>query len=368
MAGKDVLKEARKEMNKEANKEVKTINTKAKKKSFGPAFVIIILILIVAGFLVYNYLSGKVYKSAAGTIGNTAGNLYNSGLFCENGGKIYFSNPNDDYTLYSMDMSLGNVKKLYDDYARFINADENYVFYVRENNKKQNPDKNPFALYMNGVFRIRKNGSNLKMLSKKSSGCLLLYDNKLFYQVSEENNKLTLHRVGIDESDEKTVLTDDSKAVSVFDDRIYYAGTLSDQNIHYINMEGKNSVAVETKAYMPIATKEGIYFISCDNGYNLYLTDFEDKERKCIVDKLVSWYNLTSDGRYIFYNSDMGDDSGMFMLDRNTDETVKILEGNYKWLNIAGNYCFFFDFFNERAYAYDYTARKLSAFDPPVDK
>lgn len=347
--------------------EVKKVSKKTGKKTVRPAVVIFILLLIAAGLVTYSILTNKVYKSAAGTIGNTAGNLYNGGLFCENGGRIYFSNPNDDYTLYSMNLEFGDYKKLYNDYARYINVDENYVFYTRKNNMKENPTQSVFIFYSTGVFRIRKNGTNLQMISSDPSGSLLLYDNQLYYQVYKDN-ALTLHRIDIDKENDKKLFSDDTPVVSVFDGRLYYSGALSDQNIHYLNPNGNQTVAIETKAYLPIAMEEGIFYISTQNGYNIYLADYEDKERKLIVNRPCSWYNITSDGRYVFYNCDEKDDSAIYMLDRENEEETKILEGNFKWLNIAGGYCFFFDFFNEKAYAYDYANKKLSNFDPQVKK
>ena len=361
-AGRKGLNDAKENVNETGTP---IVTKKTKRKGFRPALAIFLILLIGAGILLYSYLTNKVYKSAAGTIGNTAGNLYNGGLFCENGGRIYFSNPNDDYTLYSMNLQFGDYKKLYDDYARYINVDENYVFYVRQNNMKKKADKNPFVLYSTGVFRVRKNGSNLQMISKKPSGSLLLYDNKLYYQIAEDS-KLSLHRIDIDKENDQEILNDDTQVVSVFDGRLYYAGKLSEKNIHYLNSNGNQNIAVETEAYLPIAMEEGIFYISPQNGYNIYLADYEDNERKNIVKHLCSWYNITSDGRYLFYNCDEKDDSAIYMLDRESNEEVKILDGNYKWLNIAGGYCFFFDFYSERCYAYDYAARKLNAFDPPV--
>ena len=335
-----------------------------KKKSIRPGIVFFLILLVIVGIIVYNYLTGRVYKSAAGTLGNTAGNLYNGGLFCENGSRIYFSNPNDDYTLYSMNLNMGDFKKLYNDYARYINADENYVYYTRMNNKKEKPTQSIFVFYSTGVYRIRKNGSALGMITSEPSGSLLLYDNQLFYQ-QYKNNALTLFRVDIDGKNEKKLFSDDTPVVSMFDGRLYYSGKLSDQNIHYINPNGNTSVAVETKAYMPIAMEEGIFYISTENKYNIYLVDYEDKERKCIVEKPVSWYNVSSDGKFVFYNCDELEESAIYMLDREKNETVKIQDGNYKWLNIAGGHCFFFDYFTDKVYAYDYESRTLNAFDPP---
>ena len=191
-----------------------------------------------------------------------------------------------------------------------------------------------------------------------------MYDNELYYQVLKDN-AFTLHQTDITGENDRELFSDDTPVVSVFDGRLYYSGNLKDSNVHTLNPLGKSSVSVETKSYLPIATEEGIFYISVENNYNIYLTDFEDKERKCVVAQPVTWYNITSDGRYVFYNCDQGDDSAIYMYDRENDETVKILAGNFKWINIAGGYCFFFDFYTENAYAYDYSEHKLSAFDPP---
>ncbi|MBR4344642.1 MAG: DUF5050 domain-containing protein [Lachnospiraceae bacterium] len=335
-----------------------------KKSSLKPVLIISVIILLVAGLLIYNYISGKVQKSAPGTIGNTAGNLYNGGLFCENGGKIYFSNPNDDYTLYSMDSSISNFKKLYNDYVRYINVDENYVYYTRQNNKKENPTKSIFIFFSTGVYRIKKNGSALAKISSEPCGSLVLYDNELYYQVYK-NSALSLYKADIAGENEKKLFSDDTPVVSVYNGNLYYSGNLNESNIHSLKQSGVSSVAVETKSYMPIATEEGIFYVSVADNYNIFLTDYEDKERKCIVAKPVTWYNITSDGRYIFYNCDEGDNSAVYMFDREKNETEKIRDGNYKWLNVAGGYCFFFDYFTEQVYAYDYTERQLSVFNPP---
>ena len=66
--------------------------------------------------------------------GNTAGNLYNAGIFCTAAdGTIYFANPSDSSKLYSMNSDGSDLTKISDDVATFINADDNYIYYVRNN-------------------------------------------------------------------------------------------------------------------------------------------------------------------------------------------------------------------------------------------
>ena len=50
--------------------------------------------LALAGILIYSY--NRSYHNDEELIGNTSGNIYNGGLFCEKDCIIYFSNDNDD--------------------------------------------------------------------------------------------------------------------------------------------------------------------------------------------------------------------------------------------------------------------------------
>ena len=74
-------------------------------------FIIILLILVIGGLSVFAYIQNRVPENPAGTVGNTAGNLYNDGLFCENEGKVYFSNAYDANTLYVMNPDETEIKE-----------------------------------------------------------------------------------------------------------------------------------------------------------------------------------------------------------------------------------------------------------------
>ncbi len=57
----------------------------------------LILIAGIAGGAAYYKYSTRTRWNDSFVNGNTAGNLYNNGLFCEHNGTIYFSNPNDNH-------------------------------------------------------------------------------------------------------------------------------------------------------------------------------------------------------------------------------------------------------------------------------
>jgi len=101
--------------------------------------LIILSVITVIGIIaVFAYSSNRTYLNDEDLVGNTAGNIYNGGLFCERDGRIYFSNDNDDGSLYVASSDLTKFKKLHNDKAVYINVDENYIYYLRANNTREN--------------------------------------------------------------------------------------------------------------------------------------------------------------------------------------------------------------------------------------
>ena len=81
-------------------------------------FVLVILLAAGCVFL-YRYINRIRYNDGY-VNGNTAGNLYNEGYFCEKDGIVYFANPADNYCLYSMNPDGTNIKKLEDQSVSYI--------------------------------------------------------------------------------------------------------------------------------------------------------------------------------------------------------------------------------------------------------
>ena len=95
-----------------------------------PIIIIAVLVVVFAGLGFYSHQKSKIKYNTSYVNGNTAGNLYNAGLFCEKNGTVYFANPDDDYRLYSMDTNGNHLKKLSYDRVMYINADDHYVYAI----------------------------------------------------------------------------------------------------------------------------------------------------------------------------------------------------------------------------------------------
>ena len=149
--------------------------------------IICILVITAIAFAAYRSYKNKTIYNDNYVNGNTAGNLYNAGLFCESNGEIFFSNHQDNDSLYSMDIHGNNIKKLCSDTAMYINADANYVYYVR-NNTHDNTDFSFFSYNNNSLCRIPRNGGKVVILDTDPCIKANLIGNYIYYLHYDKQN------------------------------------------------------------------------------------------------------------------------------------------------------------------------------------
>lgn len=331
-------------------------------------FIILFLITIVTVFGILIYTSGRTFYSKEDEIGNTAGNIYNGGLFCEQEGIIYFSNDADDGSLYAMSSDCTKFRKVHSDKAVYINADEHYIYYLRANNTRENSKASILMFNNSGVYRIKQNGSNLKAISNKPAAYLTLKGNNLYFQKYDVEEGLHLYRNGIDASSERLLLKDAVVPAAILDGKLYYTGYSKDQNIHYMDLSGYN-----TKTYLegnfayPIFRDDYIYYMDISNNYKIYRMNHDGTEVTALVDERCSTYNITNSGKYLYYQVDNNANNRIARLNLETMEHETIQEGNFKQIHVTEFFVFFKDFKGDTTYILSADGvPRLGTFNPPV--
>ena len=255
---------------------------------------LIIIAAIIGGVVFYNY-SNRTRWNDSYINGNTAGNLYNNGLFCEHNGTVYFSNPNDNHYLYSMNTSGGEVKKLYEDIASFINADDHYVYYVRNN---VGADTQFSFLHVN-------------------------------------TNSLK-----IDGTEQEQVDTNPYFTCSANGQYLYYNGIESDHNIYQYDTTASISQAIVLgNFWMPSADNENIYYLDCENNYSLIRLARSQAPVQLVSDR-VEYYNVYGDTVY-FQRNNLAEDAALCSVKTDGSDYRVIAEGNYTNINAASQYLYF---------------------------
>lgn len=328
---------------------------------------IIVVLLLGGGIFVATKLANPDTKMNQGYVnGNTAGNLYNGGLFCEYNGVIFFSNPSDGGKLYSMDSNGNNLKKLSEDVATYINADENYVYYIR-NNSGSSLDFNYVAFYRNALVRIDRDGGNTVILDTEPCLYASLIGNYIYYIHYDELEASTLYKVRIDGEEQQQVMSEAVYTCNADGQFFYYNGMSADGSIHrYDTVSDSSTVIYVGNCFKPIVNDGvDVYYIDGDTDCSIVHTNINFDNPTFITTDSVDSYNLY--GSYIYYQRYDKDGSALCMIKNDGTDFKVLREGDYCDINVTSYFVFFREYHSGDMYYFSRTnPYVIEKFDPGV--
>lgn len=335
------------------------------KKKLIRILIIVGILVAVIGTIIYR-ISKHIRYNDTYVNGNTAGNLYNAGLFCENNGTVFFANPDDHNRLYSMDSNGKNLKKLNNDSVMYINADSNYVYYVR-NNTKDNVDYSFFSYNNNSLCRVSRSGGDAAILDEAPCIYASLLGNYIYYLHYDTETATTLYRVKIDGKELKQVFPYYVFNCSTLGEYFYYNGMQNDSNVYqYDTSNGTDSLYYSCNAYKPIVTDDSdLFYMDVDNNYALVHANPNSKEPDTLTTDSLDCYNVY--GSYIFYQKYSKKDPAFCMIKNDGSEKKELASGTYTNINITSYYIYFRDYYSgETFYTSTNKPGEINAFHPGV--
>lgn len=328
---------------------------------------IIVVLLLGGGIFAATKLANPDTKMNEGYVnGNTAGNLYNGGLFCEHNGVIFFSNPSDGGKLYSMDSNGNNLKKLSNDVATYINADENYVYYIR-NNAGESLDFNFVAFHRNALVRIDRDGRNAVILDTEPCMYASLLGNYIYYIHYDKLDASTLYKVRIDGEEQQQVMEEAIYTCNAEGQYFYYNGMSSDGSIHRFDTVTDTTTTIYVgNSFQPIVSNGvDVYYIDGDTDCSIVHTNINFDNPTFITRDSVDAYNVY--GSYIYYQRFDEDGSALCMIKNDGTEFQVLREGDYCDIHVTSYFVFFRDFHTEEMYYFSRTnPYVIEKFDPGV--
>lgn len=286
-------------------------------------------------------ITEKIPENPAGTTGNTAGNLYNNGLFCESDGKIYFANAYDNGSLYSMNADESDMKKPHSGNTLYINAGGNYLYYFQGQSESGGAGLG-YLRGVTGLYRTKTNGRKTKGLSRDAAGCLKLIDNNLYYLHHAKQDGTTLHRIGTDKKNDTVVLEKSISPAASYNNQIYYGGKEKDHNLYTIDLTtGIPSVLLQANLCYPTVEDGFLYYMDIENDYRLCRLNLADIESgaQVLTNDRIDLYNVY--GNVIFYQKNSQTEPALIRMNTDGSNPEVIAEGNYSNINCTGNYTYF---------------------------
>ena len=299
-------------------------------------FGAIVLLFVLGAVAVM--LSHKPIEVPEGTLGNTAGNLNNNGLYCESDGVVYFANPYDNNALYSMSPDGSDLKRIIDLDVKFINAGGNYVFFYGK------PHMTTTGLGSvvgkPGMYCIQKDGKKLVALTKDVSQNMILYGNKIYYQHYTIKDGTTFNVMDLKTKEPKELLHYMINPSSMYNGTIFYNGMYKDHYLYAFNtVDNTESVIWEGDIWNPIYDNGYVYYMDVLNDYRLCRYSIGNNTIEILTNERTDFFNLY--GNYIYYQVSSPVSPALKRISLDGSEQITLADGIYKDINVTSTYVYF---------------------------
>lgn len=299
-------------------------------------------ILLFAVIISVSILAGRTPMNPEGTIGNTAGNLNNRGLFCEYNGLVYFSNPYDNGALYSMKPDESHMKKLGFAPIELINAGGHYLYYFQTS-----ADGSAGLGYVrtrNGIYRSNLRGKKAVCFSTDTAFSIQLVDNFLYYLVSDAKGP-HFYKQKIDCSNEVLLSNTQINPACVVGKQIYYNGTEEDHALYaFDTVTDSSSTVWEGNLWNPIVEGDYVYYMDVANNYRLCRYSFSGNVIEVLTNDRIDTYNLC--GGMIYYQKSSSVEPCLKRMNLDGSNPEVVAEGIFSDINATSQYVYFHPFGN----------------------
>lgn len=303
---------------------------------------LVAVLCIVALFTVSaiaTHIRNTVPENPTGTVGNTSGNLYNGGMFCENDGYVYFSNPYDNNALYRMRPDESDMERLITTQTGSINADSKYLYYYQSGSGSGSGFG--FIISSSGVYRAEKNNpKNLTCLDRILGKYVVLADNTVYYTCSGDT--LTLNKIDTDGENKEIFLDADILPASIQNSTFYYTNNKNDLHLMALDLNTGSARQILTEdIYMPIVEGSIVYGIDIHDNYSLIRINMTDGTKTVLDSSRTDILNVTDN--YIYYQTS-GDTPQLKRIYKDGSNMEVVADGVYNTIHATSEYVYFTGF------------------------
>jgi hypothetical protein len=318
----------------------------------------------VVGAGYYKYINTVTYFNDVNTNGNTIGNLYGNGLFCETDGVVYFANPNDYSRIYKMNPDESDIEIVANDSVYFINADSHYLYYSRNNNR-DNSQMGFLNVNINSLCRMTKKNKKVMILDDENCSECALAGNTILYLRYDSEESTTMYSVKIDGTEKQQLSKLPLDPRCAVGEKLYFAGIENDHNLHSMNIHTKDTAYVSAlNLWLPIIEHGDMYFIDLDNHHRVYKSSLGGGDKVGLTTYPAQSFNVS--GTYLYYQSMKGNPDGLYRVDLLSGAEELLAEGQYNNINITSRYVYFADYFSGTTFHCPLGGNTITPFNPPI--
>ncbi len=300
--------------------------------------IVCIVVIVLASLFAVAIFSGRIPMNDVSTVGNTAGNLNNGGLFCESDGRVYFSNAYDNNALYSMNADETDMVKLNSNSVASINAGGDYLYYYMESGT--NGKGLGFMGRTAGIYRSEKDGGHVACLDRTYAVTMQLCGSYLYYQDYNNKTGTVLSKIKIDKSEKTEVADYVINPASYMNGLIYFNGTQNDHALYTLNTATDAISSVWAgNIWNPVYLNGFVYYMDVLNDYRLCRYNMAENVIEVLTNDRVDFFNIYAD--YIYYQKSSKTDPALKRMYTDGSSPEVVASGVYENINITSQYVYF---------------------------
>lgn len=306
-----------------------------------PVIIGIAVVVLVIALAIFLHVRKNTFKfNTSPVVGNTAGNLYNKGYFCEQGGKVYFVNAYDRNTLYVMNPDETNIEPVLDVTMELLNVDENHVYYFQTSTSGASGLGHMRSRA--GIARCNLDGTHGDLFTSDTAFCMLVVNNELYYLVSDATGP-HFYRQPIDGSDATLISNELIYPACAIGNTIYYNGRTYDHELYAFNTDmGYGESIWAGNLWNPIVVDGYAYYMDVPNNYRLCRYSLSEGVIEVLTDDRIDMFNM-GNGK-IFYQKSSPSSPALIRMNYDGTDKEIIAEGVYSDINMTSQYVYYHPF------------------------
>jgi hypothetical protein len=306
-----------------------------------PAIIgISVLVAVIILAVIFQIRKDTFKFNSSPIIGNTAGNIYNKGLVCEQNGKVYFANPYDRNTLYRMNPDETTIEKVLDVTMELLNVDENHIYYFQTSTSGASGLGHMRSRA--GIARCDLDGHNGDSFTSDTAFCMLVVNNELYYLVSNETGP-HFYRQPIDGADATLISNELIYPACGVGNTIYYNGRTFDHELYAFDTITSTGQSIwPGNIWNPIVEGDYVYYMDVPNNYRLCRYSLSMGVIEVLTEDRIDMFNMGS-GK-IFYQKSSPTSPALIRMNYDGSEKEIIAEGVFSDINMTSQYVYFHPF------------------------
>lgn len=293
-------------------------------------------LFIFVTLVVLAILSRHVTMNPPGTIGNTAGNINNEGLFCEYEDTVYFSNPYDSGSLYAMNADESNIRKLTSSNVCNILAGGKYLYYFQRGAHSDGGFEN--LRTVKSFNRCDLKGKNATGITRDVVVSGQLIDNYLYLMTSTTEGP-SFYKIRIDKKDKTVFEGLNINPACAANGTFYYNGNGTNHYLHAWDTATDNTYEVwRGNLWYPVLEGDYVYYLDVAKNYRLCRYSMTEKYVEVLCSDRVDCFNVGSG--YIYYQTN-SDTPQLRCMRTDGSENMPVANGYYTHINMTSEYVYF---------------------------